>query len=106
MVDSSNPDQGIKTKSPDDRIYSELAFVGFLMGGDLEGLGDGPPNLRWRTAHAFVPQYLENTLHRPRYTQLDPRAAELAAGRRPEKKCGLAHGKISASCQPGRKKCG
>src|SRR6218665_1773626 len=55
MVDSSNPDQGIKTKSPDDRIYSELAFVGFLMGGDLAGLGDGPPNLRWGTAHAFVP---------------------------------------------------
>ena len=35
---------------------------------------------------------------------LDPRAAELAAGRRPEKKCGLAAGKIAASRQPGRKK--
>ena len=32
---------------------------------------------------------------------LDPRAAELAAGR---KKCGLAAGKIAASRQPGRKK--
>ena len=35
---------------------------------------------------------------------LDPRAAELAAGRRPRKKCGLAAEKIAASRQPGRKK--
>jgi len=35
---------------------------------------------------------------------VDPRAAELAAGRRPKKKCGLAAGKNSASRQPGRKK--
>src|SRR6218665_3967232 len=33
---------------------------------------------------------------------LDPRADELAAGRRPEKKCGLAAGKIAASRQPGQ----
>jgi len=36
--------------------------------------------------------------------EVDPRAAELAAGRRPEKICGLAAGKIAASRQPGRKK--
>ena len=36
--------------------------------------------------------------------KLDPRAAELAAGRRPETNCGLAAGKIAASRQPGRKK--
>jgi len=36
--------------------------------------------------------------------QVAPRAAELAAGRRPEKKCGLAAEKIAASRQPGRKK--
>ena len=39
-----------------------------------------------------------------RVLQVDPRAAELAAGRRPEKKCGLAAGKNAASRQPGRKK--
>ena len=33
---------------------------------------------------------------------LDPRAAELAAGRRPEKKCGLAAGKNAASRQQDR----
>jgi len=35
---------------------------------------------------------------------LDPRAAELPAGRQPEKKCGLAAGKIAASRQKGWKK--
>jgi len=34
---------------------------------------------------------------------VDPRAAEIAAGRRPEKNYGLAAGKITASRQPGRK---
>ena len=36
--------------------------------------------------------------------RLDSRAAEIAAGRPPEIKCGLAAGKIAASHQPGRKK--
>src|SRR6218665_1577489 len=39
-------------------------------------------------------------------SHLDPRAAELAAGRRPGKKFGLAARKIAASRQPGRKKMG
>ena len=34
--------------------------------------------------------------------QVDPRAAELAAGRRPEKKCALAVGKNAASRQQDR----
>ena len=36
-------------------------------------------------------------------SRVDPRAAELAAGRWPEKKCGLAAGKIAASRQPAGK---
>ena len=40
----------------------------------------------------------------PNWLHIDPRAAELAAGRRPKKNCGLAVGKIAASRQPGRKK--
>src|SRR6218665_1534585 len=39
----------------------------------------------------------------PEYQEVYPRAAELAAGRRPEKKCGLAAGKIAASRQPAGK---
>src|SRR6218665_1911600 len=43
---------------------------------------------------------------RGRTSCIDPKAAELAAGRRPGKKCGLAAGKNTASRQPGREKCG
>jgi len=32
-------------------------------GGELGGLGDGPQNLRWGTANAFVLQYFEKNCY-------------------------------------------
>src|SRR6218665_1480947 len=41
--------------------------------------GNGPQSLRWGTAHAYVPQYLGNTLgiYKPDYDQQPPRGLSL-----------------------------
>jgi len=36
------------------------------MGGDLGGLWNGPQKVRWGTAHASVPKYLEKYFSRMR----------------------------------------
>src|SRR6218665_3744801 len=71
---------------------------------------DSAPSHRCRLAQQFLQANTPDFSHSDAWPpnspdlNLDPRAAELAAGRRPGKKCGLAAGKNAASRQPGRKK--